>query len=134
MSAYASDSRSGRAMAEMNITPLVDVMLVLLIIFMVAAPMMTRTMEMRLPQAPRDSSPPIKPVKMTLSVQADGTYALDGATLTAAALQASLASVARDAPNTIVEIAANADADYQSFSGALAAARNSGITNIALQR
>jgi biopolymer transport protein ExbD len=133
-SVFAGDSRSGQAMAEINITPLVDVMLVLLIIFMVAAPMVTRTLDLRLPQAPIPPVPVTKPPRINLSVQADGSYVLDGAVLGERALQAALSDVARGAPNTIVAIEANENADYQAFTGALAAARNSGITNIALEQ
>lgn len=131
-SLFADDSRSGGTMAEMNITPLVDVMLVLLIIFMVAAPIATRSLDLRLPQAPTDDQP--RPPRMLLHVQADGSYRFDGTVMTGRTLQAALASVAHGAPNTVVEIDASDRADYQAFTAALAAARNSGIRNIALAR
>ena len=51
--AFSSDSGGGKPMAEINVTPLVDVMLVLLIIFMVAAPMLQRGVEVNLPVASR---------------------------------------------------------------------------------
>jgi biopolymer transport protein ExbD len=134
-SVFAGDSRtSGHAMAEINITPLVDVMLVLLIIFMVAAPMVTRTLDLRLPQAPPIDTSVTKPPRLNLSVQGDGSYLLDGVLLSERALQSALADVARGAPATIVAITTSDDADYQAFTGALAAARNGGITNIALER
>ncbi|HEV8694468.1 MAG TPA: biopolymer transporter ExbD [Lysobacter sp.] len=133
-SVFAGDSRSGQSMAEINITPLVDVMLVLLIIFMVAAPLVTGTLDLRLPQAPQRDLPVTKPQHISLSVQADGSYVLDGVVLGERALQSALTNVARGAPNTIVSIAANENADYQAFTGALAAARNSGITNISLEQ
>ena len=121
-------------MSEINVTPMVDVMLVLLIIFMVAAPVVTRTLDLRLPQTPRRDTPVAKPPRITLTVQADGGYVLDGVALGQRALQSALIGVARGAPDTIVAIAANENADYQAFTGALAAARNSGITNIALEQ
>jgi biopolymer transport protein ExbD len=134
-SAFAGDSRtSGHVMAQINITPLVDVMLVLLIIFMVAAPMVTRTLDLRLPQVPRIDKPVAKPPRLNLSVQGDGSYLLDGVLLSERALQSALADVARGAPATIVAITTSEDADYQAFTDALAAARNGGITNIALER
>ena len=133
-SAFAGNSRSGQAMAEINITPLVDVMLVLLIIFMVAAPMVTGSLDLRLPQPTPPRPEQIKPPRISLSVQADGSYVLDGVVLSERALQTALGDVARSAPNTIVAIAASENADYQAFTGALAAARHSGITNIALEQ
>jgi biopolymer transport protein ExbD len=55
------------ALAEINVVPLVDVMLVLLIIFMVAAPMMTQGMQVNLPQARKASNPTIqKPLYVTI--------------------------------------------------------------------
>jgi biopolymer transport protein ExbD len=131
-SAFADNGRSDRAMAEINITPLVDVMLVLLVIFMIAAPLVTRSLDMRIPQVGKPTTE--KPPRIALTVQADGSYQLDGAVLSARALQPALEEIARSAPGTVVEIGASGDADYQGFTNALAAARNSGITNIALQR
>src|SRR4249919_1052971 len=71
-SMFAGDSgrgTQGRTMAEMNITPLVDVMLVLLIIFMVAAPMVTRSIDLRLPQTPPPGPQSIKPPHLSLGVR-----------------------------------------------------------------
>jgi biopolymer transport protein ExbD len=132
-SAFADNGRSDRAMAEINITPLVDVMLVLLVIFMIAAPLVTRSLDVRIPQGvPPDVT--VKPPRVALTVQADGSFLLDGVVLSARTLQPALVEIARAAPHTVVEIGASGDADYQGFTNALAAARNSGITNIALQR
>ena len=54
------------ALAEINVVPLVDVMLVLLIIFMVAAPMMTQGMQVNLPQARRAANPPVQNLYVTI--------------------------------------------------------------------
>lgn len=131
-SAFADNGRSDRAMAEINITPLVDVMLVLLVIFMIAAPLVTRSLDVRVPQ--RGDPTAEKPPRIALTVQVDGSFLLDGAVLSARALQPALADIARSAPDTVVEIGAAGDADYQGFTNALAAARDSGIANIALQQ
>jgi len=71
---------------------------------------------------------------MVLTVQADGSFLLDGAVLSAGGLRSALVEIAHTAPDTVVEIGASGDADYQGFTEALAAARNSGITNVALKR
>ena len=131
-SAFADNGRSDRAMAEINITPLVDVMLVLLVIFMIAAPLVTRSLDVRTPQAGDPASD--KPPRIALTVQADGSFLLDGAVFSARTLQPALLEIARTAPRTVIEIGASGDADYQGFTHALSAARNSCITNIALQR
>jgi biopolymer transport protein ExbD len=133
-SVFAGDSREPhRAMAEMNITPLVDVMLVLLIIFMVAAPMVTRSLDLRLPQA----TPPTqeeKPPHVELRVEGEGSFVLDGVLLSERGLAAALGDAARAAPGTVLEVRVDGDADYQAFTTALATARRSGLTNIAMQQ
>ena len=58
--------RVSTALAEINVVPLVDVMLVLLIIFMVAAPMMTQGMQVNLPQARRAANPPAQNLYVTI--------------------------------------------------------------------
>jgi biopolymer transport protein ExbD len=69
-------SSRGSALAEINITPLVDVMLVLLVIFMVTAPMLTRSIDLSLPQ-PTPERLVAKPLQLRLDVAADGSYRLD---------------------------------------------------------
>ncbi|MEP6917280.1 MAG: ExbD/TolR family protein [Acidobacteriota bacterium] len=64
--AFASDSGAGAQMADMNVTPLVDVMLVLLIIFMVTAPMMQQGLQVNLPQARRATPVAANPIYVTL--------------------------------------------------------------------
>jgi biopolymer transport protein ExbD len=133
---FADDSRGtgGRMITEMNITPLVDVMLVLLIIFMVAAPIATRSLDLTLPQQPTPRPETIKPPHLRLGVQGDGQFTLEGTTLGEKALSAALRDAARATPNAIVDVTVSENADYQAFTSALAAARRSGLTNIALQR
>jgi biopolymer transport protein ExbD len=58
--------RVSTALAEINVVPLVDVMLVLLIIFMVAAPMMTQGMQVNLPKAQRAANPPVQNLYVTI--------------------------------------------------------------------
>src|SRR3954470_21797109 len=59
-------ARVSTALAEINVVPLVDVMLVLLIIFMVAAPMMTQGMPVNLPKAQRAANPPVQNLYVTI--------------------------------------------------------------------
>jgi biopolymer transport protein TolR len=64
----ARSTRVSTSLAEINVVPLVDVMLVLLIIFMVAAPMMTQGLPVNLPQAKKSS--PLNPAQITVTVPA----------------------------------------------------------------
>jgi biopolymer transport protein ExbD len=127
-----AQSRSAQAqMADMNITPLVDVMLVLLVIFMVTAPSLTRTLTLNLPQrAPIEVDPP-PPIQ--LRIDAAGTVYADGQAVDRPALAALLRDAVAgngEAPLPLVEIAADASADYQIVAQTAAAARNAGFGGI----
>jgi biopolymer transport protein ExbD/biopolymer transport protein TolR len=118
-------------MAEMNVTPLVDVMLVLLIIFMVTAPAMSQALSLNLPFF----TPPenIKKVtEMTLQVQAGDLYALDGQTMSREQVTTVLTAVAAQNPDIKVNLDVDPNADYQSAMYGMAAVRNAGIDAIAL--
>jgi biopolymer transport protein ExbD/biopolymer transport protein TolR len=131
-SAYSAPSRDS-AIAQINITPLVDVMLVLLVIFMISTPALTRTMSVRLPGVDGQRST-VPPPKVELRVDAAGGFALDGRMLSRDGLAAELAALAQRSPQAIVEIATSRDADYQAFATALATARTSGVENIIFPR
>ncbi len=120
------------AVAEINVTPLVDVMLVLLVIFMVTAPVLTNRLDLRLPVlSPDRASDP--PPRLNLTVRQDGGYELDGRALQTSELSAALTAAVRAQPDTVLEIGANSDAEYQAFAGALAIAQDSGVRNISTQ-
>jgi biopolymer transport protein ExbD len=71
--AFASFDRqtSGAPMAEINMVPLIDVMLVLLVIFIVTAPLLTHAVKLELPQATSQVNPPV-PVKIDFAIDAEG--------------------------------------------------------------
>ena len=130
---YLSDSRhpdhgDPREVAQINITPLVDVLLVL---FMVTAPALTGALDMRLPQRTIDRSEP--PPRVELRVGADGGYRLDGDVLSRAELAPALQELAGRSPRAVLQVDADADADYQGFAWALAEAQRSGLRDIAWQ-
>ena len=128
-STYAPRLRD-EAMAEMNVTPLVDVMLVMLVIFMIAAPAVTRTLPINLPIA--TPTPLEPPPSAELRVDTNGGFVLDGRVLSEAGLEAALADIAHDAPRTVLKVSAAADSEYQGFATALAAAQSSGLGNISM--
>ena len=133
VSAFPSDTRHHRRdVAEINITPLVDVLLVLLVIFMVTAPVASGRLDLRLPQA-SPTQPMEPPPRVELRVQADGVYLLEGRMLIGDELPGALREIARQAPASILQISAADEADYQAFARALAHAQHSGLDNIAMQ-
>ncbi|MGN6512889.1 MAG: ExbD/TolR family protein [Lysobacteraceae bacterium] len=126
---------SQRSVAEMNITPLVDVMLVLLVIFMVAAPVLTRRIPLDLPQAapPATATPP---APGDLRIDAAGGVTWNGVPASLARLPSLLDGIAQaDAARApLLRIDANADADYGDVARVLALARNAGVRRIAFVR
>lgn len=134
MGAYSRESER-HSVAEINITPLVDVMLVLLVIFMMAAPVVGHPIRMDLPVG---SPPqPVKPAPpLVLRIDAAGQLYWNDAPAPLAALRAMLqAEIARDpsAPPT-VQVDASDEADYGVVAKVLAAARNAEIDRIAFVR
>ncbi len=124
MGSYSSDDGADDAMmSEINMTPLVDVMLVLLIIFIVTLPVLNQSVKLDLPQAssqPEDT----KPAKIDLSIQADGTVFWDKQVVDETALKARLAQAAEAQP------LADKNVRYESVAKVLAQAQTAGITKL----
>ena len=73
------DNASGEPMIDMNVTPLIDVMLVLLIMFIITIPIQTHAVKLDLPvNQPNQTPPPIDPVKNTVVVSAQGQILWNG--------------------------------------------------------
>ena len=113
-----------------HITPLVDVMLVLLIIFMIAAPVLAHRATIDLPQG--DSAPP-PTARVDLAIAADGALTWNGAPMPRAALAPQLRLEAVRQPQADLHIAASANAAYDDVATVLAAARVAGIERIGFE-
>ena len=120
-------------MAGINITPLVDVMLVLLVIFMVTMPVRSDTLSLDVPGVSRGPEIP-KPEPVLLQVQSDGSVLLDGARVELSALLSELRAQHAQAPQAALSLDSSGDAEYRAFALALAAARQAGYRNIAIKR
>ena len=118
--------------AAINITPLVDVLLVLLVIFMVTAPVLARRIDVRLPQSGEREQKPVP--RLQLRVDAAGGYWLDNAAVDRGALVALLRTAALRDPDLQLVLRSDDDGDYQGFVGALSAAREAGVNAIATTR
>jgi len=117
--------------AEMNITPLVDVLLVLLVIFMLAAPLPTRKLALRNPPpCQTNCPPPVEPVRLAL--KHTGELYWKGTAVSRATLGANLAGVAHDPQKPAVEIHVEAHTRYDIVTDVLAAARNAGVDRIGI--
>jgi len=118
--------------AAINITPLVDVLLVLLVIFMVTAPVLARSLDVKTPQP--TPTPPKPMPQLHLLVDAAGGYWLENAAVDRSELVADLrAATARD-PGLQLVLHSDDEGDYQGFVGALSAAREAGVNTIATTR
>jgi biopolymer transport protein ExbD len=130
MAFSAPASRS--ELAEINITPLVDVMLVLLVIFMVTAPMLSRPIDAMLPQRV-DGKPTEPPNDLVLKVGLAGLYTLDDRPMTLPELRTRLEDARVADPRTVLHVEAADGADYQQLVSALAQAEASGVSNIVMR-
>lgn len=116
-------------MAEINTTPLVDVMLVLLIIFMMTAPLMTHSVPVELPRAASTPTPE-KPVALQVTIDAKGQIHVGAERVDRERLEERFrAAVARDAK---VELHLQADRNtrYEGVAETISAARRAGLTRI----
>lgn len=103
--------------AEINVVPLIDVMLVLLIVFMIAAPMMTQGIKVELPQAASEPVESKEDDPITVSVKADGTYYIDlggdtEAPRPLAEIKSIVSKVLKEKPNTPVFVQGDRKVDY----------------------
>ena len=129
--AIGSFNNTGSQMptAEINMIPLIDVMLVLLIIFMITAPLMTHSVKVDLPRA--SSTPtPEKPMVLQVAITSDnrvfvGSEPVDGQQLEARFRDA----VAQDS-NVELHLKADRDSRYESVAETMSAARRAGLSKI----
>lgn len=116
-------------MAEINTTPLVDVMLVLLVIFIITAPLLTHAVKIDLPQA--SSQPlPEKPEVISVAIDHDGKTYWNDAPLVDGELKLRLADAAKQEPQPELHIRADKDTRYQVLAEVMADAQNSGIKKL----
>ncbi len=131
--AFASSGGAGAPMADMNVTPLVDVMLVLLIIFMVTAPMTTYPIDVNLPQQ-TTTPPPLTtpPPPIELRIDASGQVFWNNTPQPLTAIQNMMeVEVNRDPTNQpMLQIDTSSEADYGILAKVLAHAKNAQMEKI----
>lgn len=133
--AFSSGSSGGGApLAEINVTPLIDVMLVLLIIFIVTAPITTYPIDVNLPQRVINPPPQLRdpPPPIELRIDASGTVFWNNNSVSIGALQTMMENeVQKDPTNQpTLNIDANPDAQYEVMAQVLAAAKNAQMLKI----
>jgi len=123
--------RSRRALSEINVTPLVDVMLVLLIIFMVSAPLMTVGVQVDLPKTEAGAmSEQTEPVN--ISIKSDGTIYLQESVIPFEGLASALTALGEAGLERAIYVRADGAAPYSTVAQVMAALSVSGFTKIGL--
>lgn len=120
-----------RLLSDINVTPLVDVMLVLLIIFMVTAPMMTRGIDVKLPETTAKVLPQEKAYAQII-ISKKGEIFLDSLLVDMTTLETELASFKKGAKVTQVILRADKDVDYGTVAKVMAAVKEAGFQNLGL--
>jgi len=125
----AGVSSHSAPMSEINTTPLVDVMLVLLVIFIITAPLLTHAVKIDLPQT---SSQPIpeKPEVISIAIDASGKMYWNDVVLVEGELKSKLQQVAQQKPQPELNIRADKETRYQILAEVMADAQNAGVSKL----
>jgi len=130
--AFSSDSGGGRPMAEINVTPLVDVMLVLLIIFMITAPLMTHKVKVELPEANLDRRPEdvIKVTPITIAVEDTGALYWNDELVTKGVIESRFSVEAQKLPQPQVNVRGDKTAKYKLVQEVVQIAQSQGMRKV----
>lgn len=135
MAFSTNGSGAGRGLSsEINVTPLIDVLLVMLIIFMVIVPTLPHGLDSMLPPASKPSSPvPVPPVLLQLEQGQSGVeYRIDGQPIREGELRPHLARLLAERPTRIVLLQGGRALSFSAISGAIDAGYLAGATSVAL--
>jgi biopolymer transport protein ExbD len=114
--------------ADINMTPMIDVLLVLIVIFMIAQPMMQKTMDIQLPKEDRDQQQQTQPTtNIVLQIEPNGVYKINTLQVTQQQLASKLNEIYANRPQKIIFVKASPDVVYQDVIGAMDAARGAGV-------
>ena len=127
--AFGTQDDTDEVMNEINMTPLVDVMLVLLIIFIITVPVMKHAISVELPQASSERQN-LKPETIQLSVDAQGGYFLNQTAVTEEALVSQLQAEAAKQPQPELHIRGDKAVRYEFVAQAMATAKQAGLHKI----
>jgi biopolymer transport protein ExbD len=130
--AFSSGNDSGGPMSEINVTPLVDVMLVLLIIFMITAPLMSHKTKVELPQAnlerKDDTAPPTPPI--TVAVTEKGAVFFNDEPVSRDQLESRLSVEAQKVPQPAVNVRGDKTTPYRFVNDVVNVAQAQGMRKV----
>ncbi|MBB1088666.1 biopolymer transporter ExbD [Lysobacter sp. SG-8] len=126
-----SSGGSGGAMADINVTPLVDVMLVLLIIFMITAPLMTHKVKVDLPEANLEKKQdPLDTAPITVAIQDDGSLFWNDEPVTQEMLESRLSVEAQKVPQPQVNVRGDKTTRYRIVDEVVKTAQAQGMRKV----
>jgi biopolymer transport protein ExbD len=117
------------AMSEINMTPLVDVMLVLLIIFIITIPVINHSVKIDLPRAINQPNQ-VKPQTINLAIDTDGRVYWNGFVIDESTMKARIADAAREEPQPELHLRADRKTLYERVAQVMAAAQAGGLNKI----
>ncbi|WP_029043435.1 biopolymer transporter ExbD [Cupriavidus sp. WS] len=123
------DSDDDEVMSEINMTPLVDVMLVLLIIFIITIPVINHAVKIDLPRATNTPNDP-KPQSINVSIDASGKVFWNQTEVDEQMLDANIAEAAQQQPQPELHLRADRDVRYERVAEVMAAAQHGGLGKI----
>lgn len=124
-----NDNKQQAPMSDINVTPMVDVMLVLLVIFIITAPLFTHAIKLDLPSA-EASAAPQKPETISLSIDGDGKVYWNNDLIDQKDLGQRLALEAQKAPQPELLLRADKSTRYEIIAQVMSAAQSNGITKL----
>ncbi|MEO5658169.1 MAG: biopolymer transporter ExbD [Polaromonas sp.] len=127
--AFGTQDDTDEVMNEINMTPLVDVMLVLLIIFIITVPVMKHAVNIELPRASSEQQV-VKPETLRLSVDAEGNYYVNDTKIADEELAPRLHAAANQSPQPDLHIRGDKAVRYERVAQAMAAAQQAGLHKI----
>jgi biopolymer transport protein ExbD len=125
--AMSTHTATGQVMVEINTTPLIDVMLVLLVLLIVTLPIQTHAVKLGMPSGPPSS---LTPTIVELDVGFDGAISWNGTRISRATMDAYLANAASKSPQPEIHVNTNRLANYDVVAKVLADAQRLGATQI----
>ena len=124
-----NDNQHQAPMADINVTPMVDVMLVLLVIFIITAPLFTHAIKLELPNAQSQAAPE-KPETITLAINAEGKLFWNNAAITREELSQRIATASQKRPQPELQLRADKSTRYEVIAQVMSAAQNGGMNKI----
>ena len=124
-----NDNKQPAPMADINVTPMVDVMLVLLVIFIITAPLFTHAIKLDLPAA-QSAPAPAEPSTISLSINGEGAIFWNNDPITQDALNSRLIIAAKQQPQPQLQLRADKGTRYEVIAQVMAAAQTNGLTKL----